>query len=118
MARRIMLAMNDITVRVPPGPQTHICFGERIYTLVGDVGALDEPDPLQFGQSGKSCDRVISQMRAAAQVDIPDAIAMMDQALHSLVGDMPTVTKMDIVQILTQPRDGEDGGIRDIPALG
>lgn len=49
MARRVMLAVNDVTLRVPARPQTHVSFGERIHTLVGDVGALDEPDSLEFG---------------------------------------------------------------------
>lgn len=118
VARRIMFPMGDITLSVPSRPQAHIGLGERLNAQVGDAGALDEPDPLQLGQSGKPRDRVICQVCAAAEVDVPDAVAVVDEALHGLVGEMPAVAKVDIVQILAQPRDGEDGGVRDIPAFG
>lgn len=57
-------------------------------------------------------------MCAAAKVDIPNTIARVDQTLHSLVSEMATVTKMDIMKIFAQTRDGEDGGICNISALG
>ena len=118
VTRGIMLTMDDIAIIIPPRPKTHVGFSKSIHTLVSYVGAFDQADPLQLRESGQSCDRVVRQVCAAAQIDVTYPIATVNQALHSLVRKMPTVTEMDVVQVLAQARDGEDGCIRDIPALG
>lgn len=56
-------------------------------------------------------------MSAATKVDVPDAVAAVDELLDGVVGNVPTVAQVDIVQILSETGNRVDSGIGDISAF-
>lgn len=84
---------------------------KRLYAPIRDVAALDQAYTLQFGQSGELCDRGIGQPGAAGQINISDSIARPDERIKAEISDIGAVAEMDIVEILPQPRNGQDSTI-------
>jgi len=47
----------SISILSHPGPL--ICLGQGNNAFICNVGTLDQPDPLQFGERGQSSDRLV-----------------------------------------------------------
>jgi len=92
--------------------------GKSIDTLIRNVAAFHQPNSLQLWECGKLRDGSVSQIGAASEVDVSNAIAKADKLLYSSIRDLCTVSKVDIVQILAELSDGHNGTIRDLAALG
>lgn len=92
--------------------------GQGVDGGVGDVVALDETDPLELWQDGKSSDRLICQVKTAAKVNITNTVAAVDEPLHSLIRKINAVAEVHVVQVLSELRDGKYSLVCDVPALG
>lgn len=84
---------------------------------ISDASALDKPYPLEFRQTSKLCHTVVGQSAAARQVDIADTAACFGQSFYTVVCDTGTMAKVDVVEILAQLGNGEDGSVGDHAAL-
>lgn len=93
-------------------------FCQRVDGYIGDIVALDQAYPLELWQDSQAGDRLISQVGAAAQVNIPNTVAAVDQTLDSLVREIDAVAQVHVMQVLSKPRDGKDGLIGDVAAFG
>ena len=60
-------------------PAAVVGLSKRQHAGVRDVGTLDKPDSLQFGQIRQLGDRVVSEKGAAPEVDVAYTIARVDQ---------------------------------------
>lgn len=114
----MILLSDNVAVNVPSVTSPMVSASQSQDRLVGDVAALDQADALELGQGRQSHDRVVCEQCAAAQIDVPYAIALRHQPLHGFVGDIAAVSEVQVVQVLTEPRDGMDGDVGDVPALG
>jgi len=78
VAAAVMLTRDNIPFGVPLRASPLVRLGKSVHALIRDARTLDKTDPLQFGQVGQSCDRLVCQMRTAAQIDVPNSIALLD----------------------------------------
>jgi hypothetical protein len=92
--------------------------GERHYAPVRDIAAFHQAYALQLRQRSELRDRVVSQVGAACQIDISNAITRFDELGHSGVGNLGAMAQMNVVQILPEPRYSKHGAIRNMSALG
>lgn len=114
----VVLVVDDIALCIASLPVPLVCPCQSEDALVCDVAAFDQTDTLQFGQRSKACDRVVRQVHAAAEINVPYTVAAVHQPFNSLVGDLGAVAQVYIVQVLAQPRDRVNGGVGDVTALG
>ncbi len=113
---RVRLSDN-VALGISPVSKSLVGLCQRVYRLVCDIAAFHEANSLQFRQSRKSSDRVVSQVRTTAQVDISNSVAAVNKPLHGVIGNLHTVTQVKVVQVLSQMGDCVYGGIRYIAAL-
>lgn len=113
----VMLSRDDVPICVPPRASPLVRSGKSIHALVGNIRALYKTNSFQLGEVRKPHNRLVSQVRAAAQVDITDPIARLDKTLHRVIREMQTMSQMNIVEVLAQTRNGINGGICDITTL-
>lgn len=114
LERAVDFLANDVPESIAARPGAVVCAGQRKDGFVRDVAALDQADALQLGQLGQAHDRIVRQVGAAAEVDVADAVAFLDEPLHGVIRDLAAVTQMQIVQVLTKLGDRIDGGVRDV----
>lgn len=105
------------SICVPALAESLVGLSKRIDRHIGDVTAFDEANPLELREDSQSGDGFIRQIQAAAQVNVPYAIAEVDQTLHSFVGQVHAVTEVDVMQVLAELRDGEDSLVGNVAAL-
>ena len=56
-------------------------------------------------------------MYAASEIDIPDTVASCHKLDNRVICNMTTVTKMEIMKILSEPGNGEYSSIRKVSAF-
>lgn len=92
-------------------------FCKRNDAAICNIAAFYQPYSLQLRQGCQLCDRVIREVRATRQVNIADAVAQLDKLDDTCIGDTRAVTQMDVVQILSEPCDGQYSAVCDIAAF-
>lgn len=105
------------SICIPALAESLIGLGKRVNRHICDVAAFDETNSLELREDSQSSDRFIRQVQAAAQVNVPNAIAEVDQTLDSLVGQIHAVTKVDVMQVLSELRDGENSLVGNVTTL-
>jgi hypothetical protein len=71
----------------------------------------------QLWQRSEFSDRGIGESDAATEVDIPDSCTVLHERLDGIIRDMAAVSKMNVVQILTELADGVDSYVSNISAF-
>lgn len=71
-------ALHKISVSISPLSAPLVRLGQGIDALICDGTALDEADPLQFWKRGKAGNRLVCQVRAATEIDVPNTVAAVD----------------------------------------
>lgn len=117
-AWREIFAASKHSIGIPPDPRAMSCLGKRKDRGVCNTTTFYQAYALQLGEAGEALDRRIGEERAAAQVDVADAVAVGYKTLDSIIGDEAAVAQMDVVKVLAQLGDGVDGSVCDVPALG
>ena len=72
-------------------------FRKRLYAPICDVGALHQSYPLQLRQGGQLHDRVVGEVPATRQINIPDAVAQLDKLSNTRIRDARTMAQMNVV---------------------
>ena len=117
-AWRIVLSADQHAVGITPNSGSVGRIRQGQDGLVCNGSTLNQADPLELGQQGQSLDGLVRQIRAAAQINVADAVTVVNQPLDAFVGNLPAVAQVDIMQVLAELGDGGDGNICDISALG
>lgn len=71
--------------------------GKSIHRCVRDVAAFDKTNPFEFWQDCEARDRLVGKMKAASEVDITNAVAVVDEAFDRFVRQVGTMTQVHIV---------------------
>lgn len=90
----------NVAMRIAACPGAMVGASEREHRLVGNTTALNETDSLELRKLCQFGDGVICEVDAAPQINVPYTIALLHKAFDGLVGDMATVTKVQIMQVL------------------
>lgn len=101
-ARGVVLATHKHTTGISADPWAIRRLGESKYRVVSDGAALHQTNTLEFREQSQSLNRLVRQVCAAAQVDVPDSIAVLDQLLNTLICDLPAVAQMHVMEVLAE----------------
>lgn len=90
---------------------------EGIDGLVRDVGALDQADPLQFGQRREFDHGPVCELAAASQVEVSDPCAVARELDNRVVGEPDAVAQVEVVEVASELANGQDTVIGYVVAL-
>ena len=91
---------------------------EGVDATIRNPGTFHESYSLQFRQAGELRHAVIREHGAACEINVPNAITALRQCLDRWICNSAAVAKMDVMQVLAQLGDGEDGSVSDLSTLG
>lgn len=111
------LILYHIALRISADARPPVGVSQGDDTGIRDLVAFNEADAFELWQHGKLCYRVVRQVCAAAQVDVPYPAAVCHQTLDAIVSDVTTVAQVQEVQVPAELRDRIDGSIRQVAAL-
>jgi len=83
---------------------TSICQCQN--TIISDIGALDQTDSSQLRKACKFHDRFVGEVDTTSKINVSNTIAGCNESYDRIICDMPAMSKMKVVKVLSEFADG------------